>query len=150
MGVPYSVILVSSILTLGTCAQNTSASITGCRPQCEIAVSALTWNWRSASITSSIVYATVLYITDDVDGTVRTSTLLNELPSGITVPSLNQAGTHVEQATVETAKGRFTTIELYVPFVGNRWNSANSFECVSDSINSSRARIYMGGNCPDI
>jgi len=62
-----------------------------------------------------MVHATVVYITNDDDGSVRTTTIFNDLPSGMTPPSTNAAGTHTVQVTMETARNEFSTFDLAYP-----------------------------------
>lgn len=88
------------------------APVNGCTPDCEAMVANGHWVWWPVSITSSMVHATVLYVTNDEDGSVRTTTIFNDLPSGMTPPSTNAAGTHTAQVTMETAKNEFSTFDL--------------------------------------
>jgi hypothetical protein len=96
----------------GTLAQSNAPVINGCQANCAASIASADWVWSSASFLSSVVYATVVYITNEDDGSVRTSTIYNELPTGVTPPPTNAAGTQTAHVTIETARGKFTTVEL--------------------------------------
>lgn len=96
----------------GTLAQSNASVINGCQADCAASIASANWYWASYSFLSSVVYATVVYITDEDNGSVRTSTIYNELPSGVTPPATNAAGTQTAHIAIETARGKFTTVEL--------------------------------------
>lgn len=60
---------------------------------------------------TTIVAATVIEIINTASNTTRTTTVYNELPDGLTVPSTNAAETHIEQI-VYTRSGEELTTEL--------------------------------------
>ena len=84
----------------------------GCQADCAASIASSVWFWSEVSYLSSIVHATVVYITNDDDGRVRSTTVYNDLPAGVTAPSTNAAGTQTAIVTIETAQQEFTTIEL--------------------------------------
>ena len=105
-------VLITS-LPRQTLAQTTLAPlVSGCQPNCGLVSAASHWQWLPVSITDTVVYATVVYITNDDDGSVRTTTIFNEMPSGVSPPPTNAAGTQTAPLTIETALGEYTTLDL--------------------------------------
>ena len=72
------------------------------------------WQWNRVTITSNITVATIIYIVDERTNQTRTSTKTNTLPSGVTIPPTNAAGTHFSLVTLETAPGESATVEVHV------------------------------------
>ena len=87
--------------------------VSGCQPSCVALAASRFWSWSALEVTSSIDYATVMTIIDEENGSIHITTIFNELPSGISPPAVNEAGSQTAQVTIETAKFQFTTIDLY-------------------------------------
>ena len=99
-------------ITLGTIAQPTLPVVNAGQLDCTAYWPSRNWFWVPYEFTSSVVHATVVYVTNDDDKSVRTTTVYNDLPGGLTAPSTNAAGTQTTRVTIETAQGKFDTVDL--------------------------------------
>jgi hypothetical protein len=68
------------------------------------------YKWQAAEINTTITAATVYNIVDPSGGTVRKSTIFNEIPSGYTVPPMNSDGTQVRTIKYTRNKKFYTTM----------------------------------------
>jgi hypothetical protein len=90
-------------------------SIPGCSAECQATDINSKFYWQKQYVTASITAATLIYIIDERTNTTRTETKFNDLPSGITLPPHNAAGTQTATIEIETAKGRTSTMTLTYP-----------------------------------
>ena len=108
----FGVILIAALSGIVTAQTTLAPLVNGCQPKCQLNSDASHWQWQPVTITGSVVYATIIHITNDNDGSVRTTTIYNELPKGLKPPPTNKAGTQTKSVTIETARGKFTTFAL--------------------------------------
>jgi hypothetical protein len=86
-------------------------TISHCLASCNVCVyDGATYNWVEVTPTTTILAGTVVEIINTGDGTTRTSTILDPIPTGYTVPQTDTAGTRITEITYSRDGSVFSTV----------------------------------------
>ena len=93
-------------------ADRPKADGSGCSNHCGFCFEGMDYTWQQIEASETVTLATVIEIINTNEDTTRTSTLINEVPEGYTLPPTNADGTQIAVVTYITEGDREVSTTL--------------------------------------